>query len=221
MSAVYNPTSTYHASITIPVDGDARTAASVNAAFQDLADSARFCRDHITGPNAASGVLIPPLLMNISSVSGTFTTTWKQIDTLIGAGSGSADNAIIDITGYMHHGATIDTLDGFLCVGQAHAGVPAALPRLSIKRLDVTTLGAVPFADHLSGSGGNFFPTPVSGAAWYSSGNMQKWTMVCDQNNVIDRSRYRYYAFLTDESGANSHTGNTYYGFLAKFSALP
>jgi hypothetical protein len=53
MPTVYTPDPTaVHSDITVPADGDAETAESVNSAFRDLADNAAEARSHVDGSAA-------------------------------------------------------------------------------------------------------------------------------------------------------------------------
>lgn len=163
--------------------------------------------------------VIPPVITSISGSAG-----WTA-DGILVSGPGAAGPSVSFEIMDPHHGATITTLDVVFAVGASHSAVPATLPAVNIYRVQSATTLNVPLAspDSLSsaGSGGYaFFPTPGSGAAYYNSGNFQKWTFTADQNAVIDRSKYRYVVVLTDEGGSNSHPNNRYMYFVVTYTAI-
>lgn len=139
-------------------------------------------------------------------------------------GPASVDQAVIFFR--PHHGSTITTIDVVFNVGVSHASVPAVLPKIGVKRVndaDIALVGAAPAGtvDLYSGGQATFVPTPGTGASWYASGNKQTWSVTCDQNNVVDRTKYRYFIQLIDENGANSASGNLYYSFRINYTAIP
>lgn len=123
-----------------------------------------------------------------------------------------------------HNGATLSTLD-VVFAAATHGAVPATLPSVNVQRVQSgTTLGvAITGVSSLSSAGAGgyaFFPTPGSGAAYTNSNLLQKWTFTANQNNVIDRSQYRYLISLVDEGGANAVIGNKFLYFIAHFTGI-
>lgn len=118
----------------------------------------------------------------------------------------------------LHNGAVLTSVTAYVQV-VAHASVPAALPNFIVQRQTLAQNAVLTTATLASG-GFSYFPTPGSGAAWRNSGNMQAWSITCDQNNTIDRSQYAYSIQLYDESGANSQALNAYYGFELTFGSI-
>lgn len=116
----------------------------------------------------------------------------------------------------VHHGATLVSVTVYFIVGQAHANVPQNLPSIQFLRTTMATGGLV--QDTLGASQGP--AAPGSGAAWFNSGNVQSFTYVCSQNNVIDAGLYWYSADLIDENGTNSLSGNEYIGMVLNFSGI-
>jgi len=75
------------------------------------------------------------------------------------------------------------------------------MPRFRIVRADAK--GTItPLASAVVGADadGWISPTkPTSGAAWYASGLAQAFVYTCDQNNIIDKSQYTYWAEVFEE----------------------
>lgn len=202
---------------TFPSDGEAGTVESILAALQLLFDrTQKLATDPYIN---ASIITIAPVPFNIS-----YGANWAVGDDGTGAATGSrvvktvndGNGLIFDLTPYLiaFNGRKIAQLGATFAVGQAHSGIPATLPSMRMYRTQsLTSLGVAPAADQsLLSTTSAFFPTPGSGSAYYNSGNLQSWTYVSDQNNLIDTTR-RYYAMLFDENGANTHALNQYFGF--------
>lgn len=101
--------------------------------------------------------------------------------------------------------ATLTTVVFSFKVGAAHTGVPQELPRFRIFSVDATG-NILPLR---SGSGVDIdgyvaFPTPASGSAWFAGGATQTLTYTCNQNNVMDPSKYTYFIGIIEEDGANA-----------------
>lgn len=122
----------------------------------------------------------------------------------------------------LHNGATLASVSVLFYVGTSHSAVPANLPTIAVFRIPVTAgVGTAYAATPLSTSSPqSFSPTPSSGAAWYSSGNIQALTFSCNQDNVIDTANYIYGATIVDENGANSASGNFYYAIGYTYTTI-
>jgi hypothetical protein len=79
MSTIYTPSNTNHASITIPSDGDAATAASVDTPLEAIADNAAYAIARLTG---ASRVMIGPSANTLVAMT---TTGWGSSVTYVTA----------------------------------------------------------------------------------------------------------------------------------------
>jgi hypothetical protein len=133
-------------------------------------------------------------------------------------GPGTSTDITLNLTPYMHDGATLATVTIWLIVADAHAGgVPGTLPNFAVYRDNLTSSA---LQSLLSTTTVVFSPTPGTGAAWYAAGARQSFTMTCDQNNVIDKSTYIYYLNLQDENGANAVAGNYYLGLVLGFTTI-
>jgi len=104
-------------------------------------------------------------------------------------------------------GATISSVSFTIRVGQAHASVPAELPRFRVLRVDEDG-NAEPLASGDADIDGwrYFAPKPSTGAAWYFGGNAQTFTYACNQNSEVDLSRYAYFAEVIEEQGNGAMT---------------
>lgn len=109
----------------------------------------------------------------------------------------------------LHQGATIIsvTLSCIIASAGRGASLPAVFPGFNVMRKRVGVI-----QDLYSGST-KYFPTPASVAAYEDGGNVQTWSIITDQNSVIDYSSagYTYWVYLQDEQGANAVAGNKYY----------
>ena len=68
-----------------------------------------------------------------------------------------------------------------------------------------------------------FNPSPASAAVWYQGGANQRYTYTCNQNQIIDTSKYTYYIEIIEEGGSNSFSltnGNTWHGVEADFTNI-
>jgi hypothetical protein len=117
----------------------------------------------------------------------------------------------------LHHQATLSTVNFVVLVNGPHGALPANLPSVQLRRVLLTS-GAETIVD-LSTTPQQS-PTPGSAAAWDNSGNVQFITYTTNQNNVIDTTSYKYYAVVTDESGANSVSGNRYIALILNFTNI-
>lgn len=138
-------------------------------------------------------------------------------------GPATTDQALFDLA--PHHGSTLTTVEIYMSVGSSHSAVPAVMPGVRVRRDtngDPAGIGIAPTGfDDLYSGGQAFFPTPATGVLWYAGGVRQKWTITCDQNNVIDTTKYRYFVSLIDENGSNSIAGNNYYCMRVTYTAIP
>lgn len=118
----------------------------------------------------------------------------------------------------------IDSVQVVFLVLQAHASVPQYLPKMRVIAVSVDgTVTPLRTADSTTDSDGfKYFPTPVSGAAWYNGGAIQTFTYTCNVIKPVDVSTYSYFVEFVDESGTGSFTttGNLYYGATVAYSAV-
>jgi len=129
---------------------------------------------------------------------------------LLGQAVGAAP---INIPLRLHDGATLTSLDLDFTIGSTHSGLPSNQPSYGISRLDV------------SGSAGTVVGLRSGGSVSLGAGSLAAYNAfvgvpvslayICDQNNVIDLSRYFYFAEILDENGTNAIAANQYYGIEA------
>lgn len=150
------------------------------------------------------------------SILGAVTSPWTTQQTwIIGNATTAVQYLMLPL---QHNRATLSTVTVTLIVQGPHGSLPAALPTIGIRRISpIFGWNGIPV--ELSTTAVQS-PTPATAAAWDDAGNAQQWTYVCNQNNVIDTTQFVYYAYLTDESGANSVAGNKYYGLTLSYSNI-
>lgn len=135
---------------------------------------------------------------------------------------GPATSAVqyLDFCEATHDGATLSTVNVNVVVNPAHSGsisgwVP---PKLSVLRAPAVTGGSIVALSSTAQQS----PAPGTLTAWNSFTNaFNFFTYTCNQNNVIDRSAYIYYATLVDENGTNSLSGNVYISLQLTFTNVP
>lgn len=114
------------------------------------------------------------------------------------------------------NGGTLQTITLRFVVGAAHAYLPTTLPQMRIIAIDANG-NVLPLASVATGADAfGFRPvaSPATGAAWYNSGLTQLFTYTCDQNNVLDISKYSYFVEIIEESGTNAFAANANAGNL-------
>jgi hypothetical protein len=133
-----------------------------------------------------------------------------SVTSLYTTGPGTASSAFCDITPFVHDGATLNSVTIDFAVTLAHPSIASmVLPKANVAR---TTLGAGQSATNgvsLSSGGAVTLPTPGSAAAYVNSNLSQSLVFTCDQNNVIDKSQYKYTLIMADENGTNSVANST------------
>ena len=110
-------------------------------------------------------------------------------------------------------GGSIVQIDFHWLVGQNHANIPATLPRFRAFAVDASG-NVFPLkapASDTDNDGFQTLPTPASAGAYNNGNAAQEFIYVCDQNQLVDISKYSYFVEFIDESGTNAwtSTGNT------------
>ena len=129
---------------------------------------------------------------------------------------------------HVHNGATLTTATLTFRVNDNHAslGVPDSLVAFRIIAVDVsgTTLQLSSTAVAAPDGSVPFTPRPANATAWYAAGVAQTVVATCDQNNVIDTSKYAYWVEVYDEMGTNAYQaallGNTFLSVAATFTTI-
>jgi hypothetical protein len=115
----------------------------------------------------------------------------------------------------VHDGATLDQVTFSFRVPSGRTRAPVSMPKFRVFRVDkngvTSELKSVPLQDGFDSP-----KNPGSSDAWYAAGAAQSFTYVCDQNNVIDISIFRYFAHVVEEGGATEYPGR-----LEVFTAAP
>ena len=107
-----------------------------------------------------------------------------------------------------HDGATLTSVTISFRVGYPHTKLPTAMPQVGVLKFaaDGTLVGSLTS----QAAGANVFglmsvAKPVSSDAWYANGATQTLTIPCDQNNVIDVSRFFYRLQIVEESALTGY----------------
>ena len=200
---------------------DLRTAASVNQAFQPLADACGYYQESITvrriiacadacsrGSDDTAAATWDP---------SSFATQWAptqddatsalvrvEMYTDVGrirfvtanAGSALAKHVLFPLNAYVIHEGTFVDVVLRLQGNAGHCGLPANMPTLGIARYD-------PAANTWASlvAAGATADTSVDVAAYEA---LHTITATVDQNATIDREQYVYYAVVANEAGANA-----------------
>ncbi len=186
MSKILVEGTTYPASITVPVGADARTAASIEPAFQNLTDRTRNLKNRI---DAASGVktkLIPLAIcrapdghdaspgVNMLSVAFGTANVW--------AFSANSNRLIIPLDVGLNTGDVITNVS--LCVYQGNAGASGQMSAKAYRQ----AVAASAYATVLQlGSTLTF----VAGAGFKNE------NLAIAANNTVDANLYQYHVELT------------------------
>lgn len=117
---------------------------------------------------------------------------------------------------YVHDGSTISSIVFYFKIATGHGGLPAVFPKVSVARVDLTVGTGGVTLNSTDAGGGLAVSAAGSVVAYEAGGAIQSFTYTCDQNNVVDRSKYVYLVTLVaDENGANSQGGNSWVGAQA------
>ncbi len=140
-----------------------------------------------------------------------------------GAGSGKRRRYVIPLNDAMIDGATLSSAVLKFTTFVTHAGVPAELPQFAIFRRALASTGLAGYgaASTLLSTGNGYatLATPANVAAYEVENTI---TLTPDQNNVIDRSTYRYFAVIGDEARTNATANsNAYQTISLSFASLP
>lgn len=121
---------------------------------------------------------------------------------------------------YLIDGATLSTVTAYLQGGGAHIALPSRMPKLAVVRANLLQIGTATITNVAMKSTGNGYTTDSTATAG-AFDNVHTIVQATDQNNVIDRTLYSYYAVFLDEDGTNS-TGGTYFQAIAlTMTAIP
>lgn len=174
-------------------------AGMVGGPLPSTSPSATFNRALVIPPSPYCGKLIAP-----------WTVTNAQnpnAPALLGANTTTAQ--WIDIGDAVHDLATVLSVTCWM-VAATHVSLPNPQPSMYIARSSVLGSGAITY---LSSSPQQFAGFGTVGA-YNNGGSPVSFTYNCNQNQVVDRSNYRYLIALIDENtGGGVLAGNQYFGF--------
>lgn len=98
----------------------------------------------------------------------------------------------------VHNGATLASITVSLRVPTPHPAVPQAQPKIRVFRVRIAD-GVDESLSSASRDGFVPLGAPKSGTEWHAGGEVQRFTVALNQNNVIDRSQYVYYLHIVEE----------------------
>ncbi len=125
-------------------------------------------------------------------------------------GPATSGPVYVDISPWMHNGATLSEVALVFAVTLAHPSIASmVLPKINVARTQVIVGVAANNGVSLNSGGQQTLPAPANAAAYVNSNLTQTLVFPCDQNNVIDATQYKYTAIITDENGSNSVASST------------
>lgn len=109
----------------------------------------------------------------------------------------------------VYDGAMLQSLQIYFAVGTSHPNVPQFMPQVRViaVRTDGTIVPLRGPDTTTDVDGFQGIAAPAIGAAWYAGGSVQNVTYTCNQNKLIDLSRYEYFLEIIDEGGVNALAG--------------
>lgn len=130
---------TWTAAITVPDDGDAANAASVEAGMQDLGDRSLYLRNRIPGAAATHTVVVPSMVANVGTASSArFVQEEECVLQNDVTDSGWVKMPIFGIPTVCTIALAKLYVTGLYSAG-AHAGLVETPPMFWIDRVDMTT----------------------------------------------------------------------------------
>ncbi len=224
MPSVYVPSPSTLASITIPSDGDPKSAASVNVAFEALADAVAGISKTIrivkgselkaVTSAAISPVASAPTWNPYTATDVQFTRNgFKAL--LVDAGSAIAWGYMIPLTAHVQglHGYTLSSVRCQIAPTVGHGALPLVMPRYGVFRAPYTFVAP----QDLISTGGGFVVDSSANVATYEAAHDVTYTP--NQNNVIDIQNYGYNIILYGEGHTNAIAGSAYASFELTFTA--
>jgi hypothetical protein len=150
---------------------------------------------------------------------GTLSSSWltrgptlTAFPLLNGPGN-NTDPQWVEIPGdCVHDLAVMTSLVVYISPNNAHTSLPTTYPAVNVVRYSTA---ANTFAS-LSSTGASVFPTAGSVGA-YNAPN-QSWTFTPNQNNIIDKSLYKYLLYFVDENGGGAIPNNLYQGVQVTYT---
>lgn len=128
---------TWTGTVTVPADGDTANAASVNGAFQALANRATHLRSRV--PGAASSYLVRvPLAAGLFGADWSFSGSGILVQSTVGAGGSLA----ITWGPQLPQTGTITAIRARLD-GQSHVTLPGNMPTLTLRHVDTSGGGTI------------------------------------------------------------------------------
>jgi len=177
----------------------------------------------ITGGAGAAGGFDPtlaPSTVSFVPIGAADATIWPSSLLSARTSTGATLNFgyLLPLDAYLTDGATLATATLSFHPVAGHASVPTRMPRIAICRTPLT--GYLPTLANLlsTASGWAVFATPGSPAAYQVDNSL---VFTSDQNNVIDRTLYRYFAIIFDDGGTGAIVGNAFTAVKLSLTNIP
>lgn len=138
------------------------------------------------------------------------------LDSVSGSPQSKATGSELMLKLRVHDGARLLFATLRFHVGTNH-NAPAALPKFRVLRVDPKGTG-VPMTTN-AGQGFVMAPRPTVPSDWYAGGGTRTIAVSCD-DNVLDTSRYTYWAHVIDEAGTGAAAGNIYADVICDFDSV-
>lgn len=189
MGSPYTPTPTaLPGSVTLPDDGDPRTAASVRSQDETMLDAIALLEDGGPVYHVEDRALEwDPVAIDFAN--------WA-VDNQ-GSLLDQTPGSVVPLELNFPHEATVEVLTARFDPTDGHAGLPAIMPTLKWYKLDVTTGAATQIGSTATDA------TATAGA--FDAAHALSITPGTPE--TINKDLYRYIALFTSESGANSAVG--------------
>lgn len=124
---------------------------------------------------------------------------------------------LLPLQEFMIHGSTLSNATLLYRPAAGHAGLPSRFPKLGIARSPLTPSYPTPVS--LISSGGGFATDTAASTVAYQVDRSLVFTP--DQNNVIDKLTYQYFAVIVDEAGTNALAGTAFHAVQLDFITIP
>jgi len=198
MASAVSETTVYEASVIGPDGGDPRTAASVRDGLQDLANRSKYLKvraDALNSYFGSSGVAgVGECMQNLAGVALAANWDWAQDGTYGPIQKNATVGTVLRVPFVVPAGVTITDVRVYIKPAGAHGGLPAVMPAIQTKYLDITGT--------LNNVGTSQSDTSGSVGAYEAVHSITKTGL-----SFVTGAAGHLFVDLTAESGANSLVG--------------
>lgn len=133
----------------------------------------------------------------------------------VNAGSAAHYAHFVPLSRYVHDGATLTAATLYAAPNPTHSALPAVMPKFGLGR-STKNVGSSEAA--LLSTGGGLVTDASATFGAYNAAHSIVFTP--DQNNVIDRSLYHYFAVIYDEGHTNALTNGSWLSIDLTFGSI-